>query len=101
MWIVYICYICKKTNKKNPQINFDINTDLLVFLVFLTAASPCLSSPCLNGGTCVEAGDTYNCKCPDGFNGTYCEVELEDGGGDGNEGSGGLGKTDKRTDCAF
>lgn len=77
--------------------NFDVNIDIL--WVFLTVASPCLTSPCLNGGTCQEAGNNYTCKCPDGFKGRDCEVELEDGGEGG--GDGGLGKTDKRTDCAF
>ncbi|KAK1797051.1 hypothetical protein P4O66_008443, partial [Electrophorus voltai] len=38
--------------------------------------SPCLSSPCLNGGTCEESSTTsYNCLCPEGFEGTNCEME--------------------------
>ncbi|XP_037537371.1 zonadhesin, like [Nematolebias whitei] len=43
-------------------------------------ASPCLSSPCLNGGTCSEgANHTYTCWCPDGFEGPNCEVEKTPG----------------------
>ncbi|XP_023821958.1 zonadhesin isoform X3 [Oryzias latipes] len=39
--------------------------------------SPCLSSPCLNGGTCTEAGNnTYTCECPEGFQGSDCEEEI-------------------------
>ncbi|XP_017282542.1 zonadhesin, like [Kryptolebias marmoratus] len=39
-------------------------------------ASPCLSSPCLNGGTCtVGTNHTYTCKCAEGFEGPNCEVE--------------------------
>ncbi|KAL9954491.1 hypothetical protein ACROYT_G042039 [Oculina patagonica] len=37
--------------------------------------SPCSSSPCQNGGTCVTKykDDTYECHCEGGFVGEYCE----------------------------
>lgn len=39
--------------------------------------SPCLSHSCQNGGTCKEGtNNTYTCDCTDGFEGTYCEVEI-------------------------
>ncbi|XP_041840432.1 zonadhesin, like [Melanotaenia boesemani] len=45
-------------------------------------ASPCLSSPCLNGGTCVEASSSsYTCQCAEGFKGTNCETEIIKTGG--------------------
>ncbi|XP_053199886.1 zonadhesin, like [Scomber japonicus] len=45
-------------------------------------ASPCLSSPCQNGGTCKESSNTtYTCQCADGFQGTNCEVEITQTGG--------------------
>ncbi|KAJ0006358.1 hypothetical protein NQD34_013631 [Periophthalmus magnuspinnatus] len=38
--------------------------------------SPCLSYPCLNGGTCAEVSNSsYSCKCPEGFVGANCEEE--------------------------
>lgn len=41
-------------------------------------ASPCLSYPCLNGGTCTaEGNETYSCQCLDGFIGTNCETETQ------------------------
>uniref|UniRef100_A0A3B4AUK7 EGF-like domain-containing protein n=1 Tax=Periophthalmus magnuspinnatus TaxID=409849 RepID=A0A3B4AUK7_9GOBI len=37
---------------------------------------PCLSYPCLNGGTCAEVSNSsYSCKCPEGFVGANCEEE--------------------------
>ena len=32
----------------------------------------CSSSPCDNGGTCVDGVNSYLCKCLPGFNGTNC-----------------------------
>ncbi|CAI5677406.1 unnamed protein product [Oreochromis niloticus] len=40
-------------------------------------ASPCLSYPCLNEGTCQDSGNnTYTCLCAEGFEGTNCEREA-------------------------
>ncbi|KAM4612410.1 zonadhesin, like [Polymixia lowei] len=52
-------------------------------------ASPCLSSPCENQGTCTEAGNSsYTCQCTEGFEGSNCEMEKTEespGGGGGLE----------------
>ncbi|XP_077286660.1 uncharacterized protein LOC143911581 [Arctopsyche grandis] len=34
----------------------------------------CSEHPCLNGGTCKEAGTSYNCSCPEGWHGPHCET---------------------------
>lgn len=33
---------------------------------------PCLSAPCQNGGTCVDADQGFVCECPEGFMGLDC-----------------------------
>ncbi|XP_048883722.1 IgGFc-binding protein-like [Brienomyrus brachyistius] len=39
-------------------------------------ASPCLNYPCLNGGNCTATSeDTFTCQCPEGFEGSHCEIE--------------------------
>ncbi|XP_008303994.1 zonadhesin, like, partial [Stegastes partitus] len=38
-------------------------------------STPCLSSPCLNEGTCVANGNDYTCLCKEGFEGNNCEIE--------------------------
>uniref|UniRef100_A0A673H9K1 Delta-like protein n=1 Tax=Sinocyclocheilus rhinocerous TaxID=307959 RepID=A0A673H9K1_9TELE len=34
----------------------------------------CASSPCQNGGTCIDDIDSFRCVCPDGFDGQLCEL---------------------------
>ncbi len=33
----------------------------------------CFNTKCLNGGTCISTSDKGLCKCPQGFEGPYCE----------------------------
>ncbi|KAK5647120.1 hypothetical protein RI129_005584 [Pyrocoelia pectoralis] len=38
----------------------------------------CLSNPCNNGGTCVEDGDKWHCRCKNGYLGNFCEHSICD-----------------------
>ena len=40
------------------------------------AISACLSQPCLNNGTCVNVGATYQCLCPAKFTGQRCNEGI-------------------------
>ncbi|XP_048396255.1 coagulation factor X-like isoform X2 [Stegostoma tigrinum] len=37
----------------------------------------CASKPCLNGGTCHNGIDEYNCTCRTGYEGRRCEIEND------------------------
>lgn len=37
-------------------------------------AAPCEPNPCQNNGKCVEDEDDFECVCPDGYSGQYCQV---------------------------
>ncbi|KAL4238752.1 Delta-like protein 4 [Mactra antiquata] len=37
----------------------------------------CQNRPCLNGGSCVDIGQSFSCRCPIGFQGKRCDVVAE------------------------
>lgn len=41
--------------------------------MLLYSAGHCEGDPCMNGATCNEVRDGYECICPTGFKGTDCE----------------------------
>lgn len=61
-------------------------TALLIFLGLLLSASggstvdedECESGPCLRGGECVDKIDSFECICPAGFGGDFCEIDSDD-----------------------
>ncbi|XP_076002790.1 protein jagged-2-like isoform X2 [Genypterus blacodes] len=38
----------------------------------------CASSPCKNGGTCIDGINTFKCFCPDGWEGTLCQIDVNE-----------------------
>ncbi len=40
----------------------------------LSDIDECLSNPCVNGGTCRDRADGYNCFCAPGYTGVNCET---------------------------
>ncbi|KAG5851593.1 hypothetical protein ANANG_G00053300 [Anguilla anguilla] len=39
---------------------------------------PCLDNPCKNNGSCIYMENSYQCQCPEGFEGKYCQEVFED-----------------------
>ncbi|XP_038675853.1 vitamin K-dependent protein Z-like [Scyliorhinus canicula] len=54
----------------------DVQTDL--FWDFYTGRTWCDPSPCENNGTCVDDHGEISCKCSGGFNGTFCEIDINE-----------------------
>ena len=41
-----------------------------------TEANECIPNPCLNGGTCIDELNNFECLCQPGFSGTNCQIET-------------------------
>lgn len=37
----------------------------------------CASSPCKNGGTCMNLLGSFSCNCTAEYTGTYCEIPID------------------------
>jgi len=48
--------------------------------IFFTDLNFCTHhAPCKNGGICMNTGQgSYTCQCTEGFDGTECEIEIDD-----------------------
>jgi hypothetical protein len=43
-----------------------------------TEINECVSSPCLNGGTCVDAVNAFVCQCAPGWSGPSCGIDIDE-----------------------
>lgn len=48
----------------------------ITFLSFPSDINECASSPCLNGGTCVDEVNQFSCVCAKGWAGATCQSPM-------------------------
>ncbi|KAJ8041572.1 Hyalin [Holothuria leucospilota] len=54
------------------------NTASCSFAVTVIEANPCDPNPCQNGAFCViDSLTAFTCVCPDCFQGTFCEIDID------------------------
>ncbi|KAJ6642438.1 Cubilin like, partial [Pseudolycoriella hygida] len=47
-------------------------------LLFKLKEDNCRSNPCLNGGTCVDMYEDFNCQCPPNWEGKICSSDVDE-----------------------
>ncbi|KAI0233508.1 hypothetical protein LSAT2_016260 [Lamellibrachia satsuma] len=47
-------------------------------LMSLLTLSECRSSPCRNGGTCIDQFNSFFCRCPSAWQGARCETDVNE-----------------------
>ena len=52
------------------------NIYIIRFIVFLLEYNACKAHPCKNGGTCLNNGYTYECRCNGSYEGPNCKGEC-------------------------
>ncbi|KAI0210059.1 hypothetical protein LSAT2_005210 [Lamellibrachia satsuma] len=71
--------LIRTTNMMNVATGIVLVTLALVVKVSTTGeADTCASKPCLNGGTCTDAGNSRTCACPAGYNDDDCKTNIDD-----------------------
>jgi EGF-like domain. len=58
----------------DTDLNHSQSFSIIIILFFLSAH--CDGDPCMNGATCNEVREGYECVCPTGFKGTDCEGKI-------------------------
>ncbi|XP_041646252.1 neurogenic locus notch homolog protein 2-like isoform X2 [Cheilinus undulatus] len=62
--------------------------------------SVCEPNPCQNGGTCTRDGNNFDCQCPPGYRGRFCQVGPDDCFvDDGESYRGNVSETDDGDEC--
>ncbi|KAM9328520.1 coagulation factor VIIi [Pholidichthys leucotaenia] len=57
---------------------FEDNDRTRQFWLTYDHRDPCQVNPCHNNGRCFHLGTTYECHCPEGFEGRHCQTVFED-----------------------
>lgn len=57
-------------------VSLSIVLNPLTFLRCETEIDECQSNPCLNGATCLDRLNHFQCECVPGFSGTLCENNV-------------------------
>ena len=65
-------------NGTRPKFYFPNNHPFFLSgMMCQTEVNECASGPCLNGGTCIDRLNGYECQCGNDYQGTNCQDEAQ------------------------
>ena len=62
------------TSKGRPLLNEAYSAKWDREYSYIVDFDECLSSPCLNSGTCTDSINSYTCSCVGGYEGDHCQT---------------------------
>ena len=69
-------YSYQKSNKLKGFKMIVTKLHLYGYILKSPEINECSSSPCQNGGSCIDQVNSHTCICPAGYNGTNCETGM-------------------------
>ena len=51
-------------------------TECFVYMAIFSDPDECISSPCMNGGSCWDGVNGYMCHCLPGYTNTHCGTGM-------------------------
>jgi len=62
----------------DTDVVFTLPTGCVVGRLCELNVNECESSPCLNGGTCIDEVNSFRCQCPDGYYDQLCTSKVNE-----------------------
>ncbi|EPY75029.1 hypothetical protein CB1_001815004 [Camelus ferus] len=77
IWPDNICYALVKRIQKKALLPSSQRIVFKIWSALMRDIDECLSSPCLNGATCLDAIDSFTCLCLPSYQGDLCEIDQK------------------------
>lgn len=74
-WNYTVLQVCRWMNTMLPSHSPSYSAAILIshtLLFCVPDVNDCVSSPCRNSGTCIDGVNSFQCFCPDGWEGELC-----------------------------
>lgn len=67
----------RKLQRESDSV-FSSDNGFNISLVYISDTDECASSPCAQGGTCIDMENGFECLCPPQWTGKTCQIGTSD-----------------------